>query len=44
MNGSFYDMDDWLKLIETERNKSLSEGAQWWISRLRSKSDIYAYS
>lgn len=38
MNGIFYDLDDWMKLVEKQKRETTSEGAQWWLSRIRDKS------
>ncbi len=38
MKGYFYDLDDWLKIVEQKRRESPSEGAQWWLSRIKARS------
>jgi hypothetical protein len=38
MTGMFYDMDEWLQLI-SKRDRELSEGAQWWLSRIKAKTE-----
>lgn len=38
MTGTFYDMDEWLQLI-SKKDRELSEGAQWWLSRIKAKTE-----
>ena len=37
MTGMFYEMDEWLQLISKRDTTEMSEGARWWLSRIKSK-------
>jgi hypothetical protein len=37
MQGYFYDVDSWLKKVEEKRRETTSEGARWWLERVRLK-------
>jgi hypothetical protein len=37
MTGLFYEMDEWLQLISRRDPDKMSEGARWWLNRLKSK-------
>ena len=38
MNGKFYDVDEWLTLLD--KDTEMSEGAKWWLSRIKLKSEL----
>jgi len=38
MNGLFYDLDEWLKMVEERRRPSSAEGARWWLERIKARS------
>ena len=38
MKGVFYDLDEWLKMVEQRRRPNSSEGAQWWLGRVKTRS------
>jgi len=40
MKGLFYNIDEWLEMVEDNRPKTepASEGARWWLSRIKTKS------
>jgi len=40
MKGIFYDLDEWLDLIEESKPKEISEGAKWWLSRIKTKTSL----
>lgn len=35
MDGHFYELDEWFKIIE--KKKEMSEGAKWWLGRIKEK-------
>lgn len=37
MDGTFYELDEWLRLLEKNESRQLSEGARWWLSRIANK-------
>lgn len=39
MTGMFYEMDEWLQLISKKDTKEMSEGARWWLSRIKAKAE-----
>ena len=38
MNGKFYEMDEWLRLVDKTEKQDFSEGAQWWLTRVKTRS------
>ena len=38
MKGNFYDLDDWLNMVEEKRRENSAEGAKWWLGRIKSRS------
>lgn len=37
MKGKFYEMDEWLKMVDDVNKKDFSEGAKWWLNRIRTR-------
>lgn len=40
MTGMFYEVDDWFELISKNDADEMSEGAKWWLQRIKSKSEV----
>ena len=42
MEGVFFDVDAWMENLEKHRqthSQEASEGAQWWLERIKQKAD-----
>jgi len=37
MLGKFHSYEEWMNLLDKKDDKQLSEGAQWWLSRIAAR-------
>lgn len=40
MTGKTYTLDDWLNLVSQRKPETMSDGAKWWLNRIKEKTSI----